>query len=512
MKKKSKKGRTKTGRRSDPKRRVSRPTLITGAFLVVGLIALFTLKTTGVLFSDGQTRLVRPPRRLLRQAASLAAANQFSRQIHLLRDFAAKHPNTILVNHALGAAYLHKGALDSAIIFLQKETGMNPGHADSYGLLGVAYERLGRIDAALASHQQEAKVAPYNWKPYYQMGVLYRRYLERLPEALAALTKAVELNPNATEPLVELGKVQAQLGKFDAARSAFRRALKLDPNAPEATYQLGQLLVRIGDDQGEEILERYERLAKERDLLEQLEKSGTAEHSFLAGEKYFQRKEPKKALAAFKKSLALDPRSWRALVGAGMAYMVSGRYVEALDAFTRAHTLAPREFDVNYRLALARAALKQKDGAIRALADAQAIRSLQPDEAKNAGFLFVQSGMVQEGIETIKRAFTGQTNDHKGLANLALLLHRLGKPDEAALYYQQACRIAPENIAYHLFWAGALLAQGKKTAAQKILRGLTSRQPAGEIWRAFRKLRKMPHAAELEEILGNMTTGGAPSQ
>ncbi|MEO7653016.1 MAG: tetratricopeptide repeat protein [Bryobacteraceae bacterium] len=74
-------------------------------------------------------------------------------------------------------------------------------------------------------------------------------------EAIAAYTRAVELNPNAAGALVNLGTIYYHQHKYDEADERYRRAIAVDPRYPLAHFNLGNLC----DERGllDEALQHY---------------------------------------------------------------------------------------------------------------------------------------------------------------------------------------------------------------------------------------------------------------
>jgi tetratricopeptide (TPR) repeat protein len=66
-------------------------------------------------------------------------------------------------------------------------------------------------------------------------------------EALKALTRSVELNPQVVQSRVLLAKLLARRGDFDGAAVHLVRALALDPENVTAMYQLAQVYQKKGD-------------------------------------------------------------------------------------------------------------------------------------------------------------------------------------------------------------------------------------------------------------------------
>ena len=73
------------------------------------------------------------------------------------------------------------------------------------------------------------------------LGAAYAE-LARLPEAAAALEKAVSCNPNYAAGFKNLAAIQLQMGNLDRAITAMRGALRASPADPEIQKRLQELI------------------------------------------------------------------------------------------------------------------------------------------------------------------------------------------------------------------------------------------------------------------------------
>lgn len=91
----------------------------------------------------------------------------------------------------------------------------------SYGKLAEAIVRQAR------AHYQRALQA-------WQQG--------NLSEAETALRQALELNPDAPDPLIALGRLLVKMGRTEEAIGVLSKACELDAENPEAHFLFGQAL------------------------------------------------------------------------------------------------------------------------------------------------------------------------------------------------------------------------------------------------------------------------------
>ncbi len=66
--------------------------------------------------------------------------------------------------------------------------------------------------------------------------------------AIAAYRRALTLQPDCVETLINLGRLYAETGETEAATACFRQALEIDPSDPTALYNLGVVSQDSGRD------------------------------------------------------------------------------------------------------------------------------------------------------------------------------------------------------------------------------------------------------------------------
>jgi Flp pilus assembly protein TadD len=191
---------------------------------------------------------------------------------------------------------------------------------------------------------------PTNDRGHYNLG----RYLldrDDLNGALAAFSRALEVNPRFVEARYNMGKVVARLGRPDEAAKHYMDALELDPNVAEAHNDLGNILAKNGwieqaihhyrqainaepgyvqahYNLGNMLLARGEIDEAVKELQQALRLSpGTAKIHYALGNAYLKQDKPAEAVAEYRGTLELEPGHAKAR--------------EALDAALAGQTTVP---------------------------------------------------------------------------------------------------------------------------------------------------------------------------
>jgi tetratricopeptide (TPR) repeat protein len=255
----------------------------------------------------------------------------------------------------LAETYFSEGDLEKSSHYLRKVLGANPNHYESLLYSGIVSSESGEAKSSEAQLRRAIELRPEAFLPHFALGGLLARQA-RFAEAEKELTTARDIAPLPATRIL-LGQVERELGETGRAIEEFEAALKQDPQSEEAHFQLG-----------------------------------------LA---YLERNRPRRALAAFQESLAINPRrlevqeAVRLLEGgkrAGLPAVVgaaaedfrraeecasSGRLRQALDLYRKALEKEPENGTVRISYALLCASLGHSGEAIAAC---RTILSSNPEE------------------------------------------------------------------------------------------------------------------------------------
>lgn len=154
-----------------------------------------------------------------------------------------------------------------------------------------------------------------------------------LPQARAAVDRALELDNSLAEAHASLGRIEMYSWNFDKADSEFRRAIELKPNYAMAHYHYGYYL-RLVMGRCDEAMAQF-RWAQQLDPLTSLIGQQIAAVHVCKGEL-------SAAIEEANKVIELDPEFAVAYFPLGHAYRRQGRYDEAIAALERGVQLHKR--------------------------------------------------------------------------------------------------------------------------------------------------------------------------
>jgi len=194
---------------------------------------------------------------------------------------------------------------------------------------GFILQEQGKYEESIRSLDNATNADPKNEMAWRVKGFMLANWMGRYDEGLAALNKALEINPSA-DVWEAKARVFNELGRYDDALRASDKALELNRNLTRTWLVKGQALREQGKYQ--EALDAYDEAENTYDeqlwggrgfALAALNRSNEAAEAF------------EKSLNASQKALERDNKSAYAWFWKGEALCGLGRYQEALEAYDR---------------------------------------------------------------------------------------------------------------------------------------------------------------------------------
>jgi len=373
------------------------------------------------------------------QATSALASDRDALAVRLFERLQASypsHPRAASVQLRLARYFLEQDQTDQArqqLMALTEDPSTDAQAARALFLLGQTDREQGNLRAAL------------------------RRF-----ERVRSQYPGTDVAPAA---FYAAGATQVQLEEYDAAAAAFERLGQQFPSSPYA-QNLGTALAEV-----------YYRLDEYQDAVSELEQrlpalpsSGQARARFLLAESYNQLDRGAEALSQYRQVLEQHSDSPYVLpvrFGMGWRHVQSGRYADAVDAFSRVRQASPNDLGVQaaYLEAVSRSRMGDAEAAVerfRSLATNAPDHPLAPHSQYEAGLLLYQ----QENYDAAAASFraliranpaserAGEAYFWLGNANLAR-----AALDEALEAYNQAVErgTAPDSllreVRYQKAWA-----------------------------------------------------------
>ncbi len=166
--------------------------------------------------------------------------NRYEKAKALLRTMLASDIEDFELHYYLGLVYGAQDSLDMARVELEKSLVIRPDYADAWIQVVYLDIKEKEMDAALADAGRFTKsvaVSPAAWRT---LGYVYNVRKE-FSAALPHLRKAVGLDSLDAFALYELGSALERTGDCGASAVAFRRVLRLKPDEVSAANYLGYM-------------------------------------------------------------------------------------------------------------------------------------------------------------------------------------------------------------------------------------------------------------------------------
>jgi tetratricopeptide (TPR) repeat protein len=246
-----------------------------------------------------------------------------------LRDAQAQYPADFWLNFDLANA-IHKSNPLEAAGFNRVAIATRPGSTAAYSNLGVTLREQKKLPEAIAAYHKAVELDPKFAPAYTNLGNALGDQ-KKLPEAIAAYDKAIELDPKCAKAYNNLGNALYYQKKLPVAIAALQKAIELDPKFAAAYNNLG-IALREQKKLPEAIVAYHKAI--------ELDPKFTAGYSNLGAALYDQKKLPE-AVAAYHKAIDLDPKYALAHGGLGLALFRTGAFAEAPLATRKALDLLP---------------------------------------------------------------------------------------------------------------------------------------------------------------------------
>jgi tetratricopeptide (TPR) repeat protein/TolB-like protein/predicted Ser/Thr protein kinase len=284
----------------------------------------------------------------------------------------------------------------------QRAIGLEPKLAAAHDCLGTVANGTGKYQLAVEQFQEALAADATSDRAYRGLATAYEK-LGRTMEAEQTFQKAIRLRPRYWAGYSWLGLFYTQHGQYRDARRMFEKVIELVPDSYQGYYDLGGVYVLSGEfAKAVPLLENSIRIRPNDSAYTNL---GTA-HFFL--HQYAQ------AATNFRKSVELLPTSyvgWRNL-GDGL-YWTPGKRPEAVAAYRKAMELSEEALKVNPRngyayeiLAICHAMVGEKDAAVKALAQAQALAKGDPEISYGAALVYARNGQSELAMRWLTQALT----------------------------------------------------------------------------------------------------------
>jgi tetratricopeptide (TPR) repeat protein len=350
--------------------------------LVVALVLLAGFALDGPLAAQAQQPAeVSDPRGEAYYHFSLAhlyrqLAMQFVRQEYVTKSIEefqaaiAADPESTYLREELIKLYASVNRLDDAVTEANKVLARDPESFEMHKLLGRIYQNYSRdrqtgvnedmLRKALAEFEKALSIQPDDFESLVDVAGLYRAS-GQTEKARAALEKALAQQPNSAEALTSLAGIYLEEGKAEQGVEALERAMKTGDGDRRLLQMLGAAYEQTGrHDEAAAVFGR---------LIEDIEDTGgntlplrrqLARSLTLAGEL-------DQAREQYELLLEAEPREAEYYLRLSQIHREKRRFSEAWESLKQAQDLDPASLEIKYNAVMLYEAERRYDEAARAL-------------------------------------------------------------------------------------------------------------------------------------------------
>ncbi|MBZ5581380.1 MAG: tetratricopeptide repeat protein, partial [Acidobacteriia bacterium] len=266
----------------------------------------------------------------LRAAEACYEQKQYRQAERILKGILEKTPRHYAGNEIMALSLTAEGRDSAARSFFQTAAEAAPSSAIARANFAANLARLHENPLAEAEFAAALRLEPGNYEINHNFGEFYIA-LGQLAKAVPLLKTAQKVRADAYANGYDLALAELKSGMLGDADSQVRALLKL-----RETAELHSLLGDISERRGE-----FVEAAAELQRAAQMEPG--EDHLFDWGAELLRHQTLDPAREVFTHGAGLYPRSWRMLVGLGVAQYLSGLNDPAAESFCRAIDLDPAD-------------------------------------------------------------------------------------------------------------------------------------------------------------------------
>ena len=383
-------------------------------------------------------------------AIQLRDSGEFNQAIDLLKDEKNQFPETADILALLSHCYLLADQVQEAKVHLEKATTIAPDSAS----VGWNTARLTLKEKKLSEALNIARDTSQRFPDDVEgMGVLggCLRANGEMVESLTVLNRAIELNPNYAEALINRGLIRlSQENKLEALAD-LEVAHRLKPHI----NQIWDLVVGLK-------VEAQEYADAILLLINMIEIDPEDEKRLATLALCYQHlKDFDAAIEAYNKALAIKPDYAEAFYNMGVILQEQGKLEETVEAYNKALAIKPDYADAYNNMGLVLQEQGKLEEAVEAYNKALAIKPDYADAYNNMGITLQDQGKLKEAVEAYNKALAIKPDNAEAYNNMGNALKDQCKLEEAIEAYNKALAIKPDNAEAYNNMGNALKDQGK---------------------------------------------------
>jgi O-antigen ligase/tetratricopeptide (TPR) repeat protein len=215
-----------------------------------------------------------------------------------------------------------------------------PLNADNNYELGKAYARLDEKEKAIWAYLKAIEANPGYDEIYSNLGIMYGE-TGRIPEAIEALSKSIEINPLSIPTRSYLAQMHIRRKEWEKAVNQYREILEVEPENQQAKANVSVIQAQM---------EAKLPLSSQSEELKKL---------FEVGEEHIKNRDWNKGEETYRKIVQLAPGNIKANLYLGNIYFIQGKIEKAINQYKKIIEFSPT-FNIVVHNNLGLAYLKSK--------------------------------------------------------------------------------------------------------------------------------------------------------
>ena len=244
---------------------------------------------------------------------------KYEEAISQFRFVIASRPRDFLSYYYTGNSFLYIGQKDSAQVYLTLSLSFNPYYLPTLTRLGTLYFSNNEYSEAMRLYTLAADKTN-DADLHYKIGLCQLR-LEKLPEAIYSINKAIQADSSNELYYAQLGYIYFQLEKYDSSALFYKQATVI--NNEEPTYYIGLAIAFSKQGMFQQALESFQQAV----VSSHPEKISSIYMQM--GATLYQNKKYSDAIEVYKKALEYNPKENDALYYLALSYDQAKQYISA---------------------------------------------------------------------------------------------------------------------------------------------------------------------------------------
>jgi tetratricopeptide (TPR) repeat protein len=349
------------------------------------------------------------------------------------------------------------GKFTQAINFLKKKISQSPEEVDMLAVLSHCYLLTDQVEEAKLLLDKATMIAPEN--PLARWNTARLSLKKQKP--LEALKIARDMNqkfPDDVEGMGVLGTCLRANGETDESLKVLNRAIELNPNYAEALINRG--LIRLSQEKKPQALADLERAHRLKAYIKEIWDLVIGLKAELQGYS--------EAILLLNDMVKMDPKNYKRLANLALYNQHLKDFKASEDAYKKALAIKPDSADVHLNLGSVLKEQGKLEEAIKAFNKALAIKPDYTEAYNNMGNALKEQGKLEEAIEAYKKALAIKPDHAEAFNNMGVTLREKGKSNEAIEAYNKALAIMPNYAEAYINMGAVLQDQGKLEEAIEV--------------------------------------------